>query len=176
MSVTELKVAEGCMAWAHNYELTNEQEKGLIADLTSAIAYGFNLIGVPAFSLEMEEFNRTTNETTMRFKMVRTTPEGTCVLGIITPRTLFETTSKQSYHATNHDNSKLDYDGEFRVNIILNGIWNDAKKCNGQNEIAEIALKLASGYYYEKILQHYPEWSTDYRDAPIPVTHPVEHL
>lgn len=176
MEMTSLELQDGCTAWMRDYGLIDRQEQELVVDLANAIVHGFKLIGVPAFLLEMEEINRTKSKTTMYFKMGRTTPEGACVLGMMMPKTLFETTARQNYHAINHNNSELDYDGQLKVSITLSGIWNSTKKCDDQNEVAEIALILASGYYYEKILRHYPEWSTDYIDAPIMVTQPVDHL
>lgn len=174
--VTDLKLQDSCTAWVHDYEAADEQERRLIIDLANAIAHGLKLIGVPAFILEMEEYNYPKNLSTMHFKMAKTTCENSCVLGVTMSKTLFETTSTQDYHAENHDNHELDYDGQLRIGVILEGVWDDVARCHSQSEMAEIIVKLAAGYYYEKILKFYPEWSTAYEDAPIMVTQPIEHL
>lgn len=176
MEITDLKLQDNCAAWVHDYAEADEQERRMIVDLANAIAHGLKLIGVPAFLLEIEEYNFPKQLTTMHFKMGKATPEGTCVLGVTMPKTLFETTSAQEYQAENRENHDEDYEGRLRVSIIMEGIWNEVVECHDQSEMAEVALKLVHGYYYEKIRQHYPEWITLYEDAPILVTQPIDHL
>lgn len=174
--VTNLRLKDECAAWVNSYEKADAQEQGLIVDLANAIAHGLKLIGAPDCVLKVEEHNYPKKLTTMRFRMGRATLEGACVLGVTMPKTLFKTTSTQEYQAENRDDHDEDYDGRLKVSVIMEGVWNEAAGCHDQNEMAEVVLKLVCGYYYEKIRQHYPEWTTFYEDTPMLVTQPIDHL
>lgn len=174
MEITDLRLGDGYMAWVDDYEKADEQERGLITDLVNAIAHGLRLVGTPECVLEVREYNCQKKLATMRFTLGKTDTEGGLDLNYLLPlERSFKTAAKQSYHARNRDNPNEDYDGKLEVSVLMMGVQDSRPGFYNPNEIAEVILKLACGYYYEKICQHYPEWNTDYADAPILETYPI---
>lgn len=90
---------------------------------------------------------------------------------------IFETMATQKYQAKNSTNAKEDYCGQITIKVKLRGVYDKTKECFTQNDaLALVAIRLSLAHYCEEILRFYPEWTTDYRDAPKFVSMPSEHL
>ena len=179
--VKEFRIGEFLTGWmtiredADQEPKEAEREEKMLKGIAESLAESLNLAEFPAFNLKISEWNYTTGEPGAELKLVKTTKDGTCALAISMARTLFMTRSSQKYKAENHDLKALDYDGKLTIEVIMGGVL-DAEGEYDQDANADTLMVLASGFYYRRILQYYPEWTTWYKDSPISVTQSIEHL
>lgn len=175
--VKELNLFGCYRVWIYKWDDMDEQEKTMVTELVDVISGHLALVddSIPLM-LELREKNCSKNKLTMHFKIAALNDEGVCPLGDKSPKVLFQTTATQTYKAENHDDPSENYDGVLSVAVVANGVWNHETKCHGPHNRLSTILKLACGDYYEKILEHYPEWTTYYKDSPLMVSVPTDHV
>lgn len=154
-----------------------EKEQEMLLKIAARIADSLPLEKFPAFAAELKEFNHSQNKAGAMMRAEKTSIDGVSALGTLMPRALYRTTFSQKYKAVNHTDADQNYDGELTVSVITAGVWSSSKQCYEANEdAAETIAVLVCGFYYRNILKYYPEWTTEYVDAPVSKTEVVEHL
>ncbi len=155
-----------------------EQERTMIQAIAENIVAVLTLLGDFPFVMEFEE--RDLARTTATWSMIffrRPNDEAKIAMSTMSPKSaiIFETKGQQEYEAENLKDADENYTGKITVSVRLRAVYDDVKGCFTQDEpLASTLLRLGFAHYYEEILRFYPEWKTNYKNAPTYVALPAD--
>lgn len=154
-----------------------EQERAMIQAIAEDIVADLTLLGDFPFVMEFEE--RDLAKVVATWSMIlfrRPNDEAKIAMSTMGPKSAinFETKGQQKYEAENLENASENYTGKITISVRLRAVHNELQGCFTQDEpLASTLLRLGFAHYYEEILRFYPEWKTNYENAPTYVTLPA---
>ncbi len=145
----------------------------MFTELANGLITEFGLFCEAPFVVEIREYTCGDEEPHAYAKIASVDANGCNIVSSSTATPAICLESVQYYAARNHDNPCENYMGMVTVRVFMYG--NKESKSlsdNGGSHFAENPLmrpllRLAMAHYYAVIMKEFPEWDTDYRDAPV---------